>query len=172
MADWIDESETGAATIPPSLPCSDNLMEWIPEKHRYILKEEAFRAYTGMDIRAMVNDSLGNVGNIVRYYFDNISLKVYNYIYNNRSSFETRNAALTYSPTARDMLYRCLIEQTVYFITNGDLSKFGGVNIKTGSVIDRKYLRNATIAPDVIDILRNTPIPELGGASILFASIC
>ena len=172
MADWIDQAETTEPPSPLKLPRSDNLMTWEPEKRRYILKEDAFRAYTGMDIRSMVNDSLGDVSNIINYYFDNVSLKVYNYIYNNRSSFETRYNVLTYSPTARDMLYRCLVEQTVYFITNGDISKFSGVNIKTGGVIERRHIRNATISPDVIEILQNTPIPELGGASILFASIC
>lgn len=172
MEDWLEQTDSVENTSPLKLPRSDNLMFWDETKRRYILKEEAFRAYTGMDIRAMVNDSLGDVANIVNYYFDNVSLKVYNYIYNNRSSFERRNAALTYSPTARNMIYRCLIEQTVYFITNGDISKFSGVNIKSGGVIERKFIRNATVSPDVIDILRNTPIPELGGASILFASIC
>lgn len=172
MEDWLDQNDSVENTSPLKLPRSDNLMFWDETKRRYILKEEAFRAYTGMDVRAMVNDSLGDVANIVNYYFDNVSLKVYNYIYNNRSSFERRNAALTYSPTARNMIYRCLIEQTVYFITNGDISKFSGVNIKSGGVIERKFIRNATVSPDVIDILRNTPIPELGGASILFASIC
>lgn len=174
MADWIDDAtengSTDTATI--TLPCSDNLMTWSSLKNRYILKEDAFRAYTGMDVRAMVNDSLGDVANIVNYYFDNVSLKVYNYIFNYRSSFNQRNAVLMYSPTARQMLYRCMVEQMVYFITNGDISKFGGVNLKSGQVVERKYIERATISPDVIEILRNTPIPELGGASILFASIC
>lgn len=172
MADWIDQADTNITVIPPvALPYSDNLMEWDQTKRRYILREQAFRAYTGMDIRAMVNDSLGDVSNIVNYYFDNVSLKIYNYIYSNRSRFIDRYNALTYSPTARDMLYRCMIEQMVYFITNGDITKFSGVNMKTGGFIERRNIIRAAIAPDAIDILRNTPIPELGGASILFAAI-
>lgn len=178
MADWIDQADTDeiVGTVEEAqsvaLPYTDNKMTWCPEKNRYILNETAFWAYTGMDVRGMVNDALGDVANIVRYYFDNVSLKVYNYIHDHRSSFAKRDAALKYSPTARDMLYRCMIEQMVYFITNGDISKFSGVNIKSGSVIERKFIRNATVSPDVIDILRNTPIPELGGVTILFASIC
>lgn len=174
MADWIDQAEptdTPEAQV-LKLPYSDARMTWHPEKNRYILNELAFSEYTGMDVRGMVNDSLGNVANIVKYYFDNVSLKVYNYILNNRSAFPARDAALKYSPTARDMLYRCMIEQMVYFITNGDISKFSGVNIKTNAVIDRRAIINATISPDVVDILRNTPIPELGGNTILFARIC
>lgn len=172
---WIDQAAdkpTSAPTSLPALPFSDNLMTWDYTKRRYILKEEAFRSYTGMDVRSMVNDSLGIVSNIVNYYFDNVSLKVYNYIYSHRSRFEDRYRALTYSPTARDMLYRCMIEQMVYFITNGDITKFSGVNLKTNSFIERKHILRAAISPDVIEILRNTPIPELGGASILFAAIC
>lgn len=177
MADWIDQAEPTDSTDTTEaqvlkLPYSDARMTWHPEKNRYILNEIAFTEYTGMDVRGMVNDSLGNVANIVKYYFDNVSLKVYNYIFNHRSDFSTRDAALKYSPTARDMLYRCMIEQMVYFITNGDISKFSGVNIKSGSVIERRAIINATISPDVVDILRNTPIPELGGNTILFARIC
>ena len=175
MADWIEQAETaeevGMATV-LKLPYSDNRLEWFPEKNRYILNETAFRAYTGMDVRSMINDGVGDVPNIVRYYFDNVSLKIYNYILSYRSSFAARDAALKYSPTAREMLYRCMIEQMVYFITNGDISKFGGVNIKTGNVIERKYIERATISPDAIEILKNTPIPELGGVSILFAAVC
>jgi hypothetical protein len=175
MADWIEQTETTNSTETTetiALPYSDNKMTWHPEKNRYILNEEAFRSYTGMDVRSMVNDGLGEVANIVRYYFDNVSIKVYNYIFNYRSSFARRDAALKFSPTAREMLYRCMIEQMVYFITNGDVSKFSGVNLKSGSVIERKFIQRATVSPDVIEILQNTPIPELGGVSILFAGIC
>lgn len=178
MADWLDQtgeaepSETVPASEVIKLPFTDNRMTWVPEKNRYILNETAFRAYTGMDVRTMVNDGIGEVSNIVNYYFDNVSLKIYNYILSHRSSFSIRDRALKYSPTAREMLYRCMIEQMVYFITNGDVSKFAGLNLKTGNVIERKFIRNATVAPDVIEILENTPIPELGGATILFASIC
>ena len=172
MADWIDQTEPTEVTETIALPYSDNKMTWHPEKNRYILNEEAFRSYTGMDVRSMVNDGLGEVANIVRYYFDNVSLKVYNYIFNYRSSFARRDAALKFSPTAREMLYRCMIEQMVYFITNGDVSKFSGINLKSGSVIERKFIQRATVSPDVIEILQNTPIPELGGISILFAGIC
>ncbi|MBQ9115633.1 MAG: hypothetical protein IJY04_01275 [Clostridia bacterium] len=173
MADWLESNESAEEnTTPPALPYSDNLMTWSQEKRRYILKEEAFEAYTGMNVRSMVNDSLGAVPNIVAYYFDNVSLKVYNYIYANRTDFERRYWALTYSPTAREMLYRCMVEQMVYFITNGDISKFSGINLKTGAVIDRRHIRAATISPDVIEILRNTPIPELGNITILYAGVC
>jgi hypothetical protein len=63
-----------------------------------------------------------------------------------------------------------MIAQTVYFVVNGDISQFAGVNIKTGSTVDRRIIKTNAISPDAESILLNTDIPELNGNTVLYQS--
>lgn len=167
MADWIDEVKPDTS----KLPYSDQSMEWNADKERYILTEYGVMNETGIDMRKQINEALGDAANIIRFYLDNISLKIYQYIYSFAYNVGKIKHVLTYSPTARKMLYDAMIQQAVYFVTNGDVSQFAGVNMRTGAVVGRKKLIQAAISPMAESIIINSYIPELG-TSIVNLSIC
>ena len=79
---------------------------------------------------------------------------------------------LAHSPVARGMLYEAMIQQAVYFVTNGDPSQFSGVNIKSGQTMDRNRLIRASLSPVAEAIIVNAEIPELGYVSPVNLGIC
>lgn len=172
MADWIDQSDGNVNTDPNILPYDDAKMWYDSKKGRYILRKTAFKEETGIDLSEKVNGGLGEKSNLLNFYLNDISLKIYNLIYLHAADPDHMRYVLAISPTARDMLYDCFIQQTAYFVTNGDTAQFSGINVRTGQVIKRKDLKLGAISPDVEDILLTTPIPELGGRPVLGLSIC
>lgn len=155
-----------------SLPFSDNLMKWNEGKRRYILKEKAFESETGINLEQKINGALGEVSNMLNFYLDNISLKIYSYIYSHTTDKGYMLHVLSHSPVARGMLYEAMIQQTIYFVTNGDPSQFSGINIKNGQIMDRSRLIRGSLAPAAEAIILNAEIPELGYVSPVNIGIC
>ena len=155
-----------------SLPFSDNLMEWHEDKRRYVLKKTAFESATGINLEQRINGAAGETSNMINFYLDNVSLKIYSYIYSHTVSKSDMLYVLAHSPVARGMLYDAMIQQAVYFVTNGDPSQFSGVNIKSGQTMDRNRLIRASLSPAAEAIIVNAEIPELGYVSPVNLGIC
>ena len=169
MSDWLDQVETdsgGGGAV--SYPFSDEYMKYDYTRHRYVLTEKGVEVMTGINLRKQVNTAIGQEANLTQYYLRLISDKIYNFIYSRSDNKTLLEFILAKSQTSRQMLFDAMIAQTVYFVTNGDVSQFAGVNIKNGTVMDRKAIKANSISPDAENILLNTDIPELEGNTVLY----
>ncbi len=167
--DWIEQSEIieeNSADI--TYPFSDEYMKYDYTRHRYILTEKGVETFTGINLRKQVNTAIGQEANLVRYYLRLISDKIYNYIYSRSDNKTLLEFILAKSAVSRQMLFDALTAQTLYFVTNGDVSQFSGVNLKNGTVTKRSLIKENSISPDAESILLNTEIPELNGNSVLY----
>lgn len=169
--DWlnqIDPSPPSSTVI--TYPFSDDMMIYDKVRHRYVLTEKGVEIATGIRLSLQVNTALGETNNVVNYYLRLISDRIYNFIYSKADNERLLEYVMAKSETCRQMLFDAMIAQTVYFVVNGDISQFAGVNIKTGSVVDRRIIKTNAISPDAELILLNTDIPELNGNTVLYQS--
>lgn len=167
--DWIEQSEIdGESGAGVKYPLSDEYMKYDYMRHRYILSEKGVETATGISLRKQVNTAIGQEANLVQYYLRLISDKVYNYIYSRSDNKTLLEFVLAKSVASRQMIFDALIAQTLYFVTNGDVSQFSGVNLKNGTVMKRSLIKENSISPDAENILLNTELPELNGNSVLY----
>ena len=170
MSDWLDQVD-GSSGGAVSYPLTDNTMKYDKIRHRYVLTRYGVELVTGIDLEKQVNTALGQASNMADFYLKMISDKIYNYIYSKSDNKELLEYVMAVSPTARQMLFDAMISQTLFFITNGDISQFSGVNIKNGTVIDRRVIKANMISPDAEMTLLNTDIPELEWNTVLYQGI-
>lgn len=164
MSDWLDQVDGGSG----GYPLTDGLMRYDDIRHRYVLTRYGVELTTGIDLERQVNAAVGQTSNMADFYLRMVSDKIYNYIYSKADNNPLLEYVMAKSPTARQMLFDAMIAQTLFFITNGDISQFSGVNIKNGTVIDRRVIKENMISPDAEMTLLNTDIPELGGNTVLY----
>lgn len=167
MSDWLDQVD-GSSGGAVSYPLTDDTMKYDKIRHRYVLTRYGVELVTGINLERQVNTALGQASNMADFYLRMVSDKVYNYIYSKADNKPLLEYVMAKSPTARQMLFDAMIAQTLFFITNGDISQFSGVNIKNGTVIDRRVIKENMISPDAEMTLLNTDIPELGGNTVLY----
>lgn len=167
MSDWLDQVD-GSSGGAVSYPLTDDTMKYDKVRHRYVLTRHGVELVTGINLERQVNTALGQTSNMADFYLRMISDKIYNYIYSKSENEKLVEYVIAKSPTARQMMFDAMISQTLFFITNGDISQFSGVNIKNGTVIDRRVIKSNMISPDAEMTLLNTDIPELGNNSVLY----
>ena len=169
MSDWIDQVDGGSGGG-MTYPLTDNQMKYDKVRHKYVLTRYGVELTTGINLEKQVNTAIGQASNMADFYLRMISDKIYNFIYSKSDNKELLEYVMAKSQTARQMLFDAMIAQTLFFITNGDISQFSGVNIKNGTVIDRRVIKENMISPDAEMLLLNTDIPELGGNTVLYQS--
>jgi hypothetical protein len=167
MSDWLDQVDGGSGGE-LTYPLTDDLMKYDKVRHRYVLTRYGVELVTGINLERQVNAAVGQTSNMADFYLRMVSDKIYNYVYSKADNKPLLEYVMAKSPTARQMLFDAMIAQTLFFITNGDISQFSGVNIKNGNVIDRRVIKENMISPDAEMTLLNTDIPELGGNTVLY----
>lgn len=170
MSDWLNPVDGGSGGE-LTYPLTDQQMRYDDVRHRYILTRYGVELVTGIDLSRQVNTALGQASNMADFYLRMVSDKIYNHIYSKSDNKPLLEYVMAKSPTARQMLFDAMIAQTLFFITNGDISQFSGVNIKNGTVIDRRVIKENMISPDAEMTLLNTDIPELDGNTVLYQGI-
>lgn len=168
MSDWLDQVETDSGGVGLTYPLTDDLMKYDKVRHRYVLTRYGVELVTGINLERQVNAAVGQTSNMADFYLRMVSDKIYNYVYSKADNKPLLEYVMAKSQTARQMLFDAMIAQTLFFITNGDISQFSGVNIKNGNVIDRRVIKENMISPDAEMTLLNTDIPELGGNTVLY----
>lgn len=135
-------------------PYSDTRMRYDMSAHRYVLKEEHVLEKMNIDLRDVLNTSASaDVGEAVKVFLGRISSEVYGFIYRTVAHRYSTERMLAKDAEAREMLLRAMEEQLLYVLQNGDLGAFSGVNVSSGTVVDRASMRKAEIAPLAEDAL-------------------
>ena len=141
-------------------PLTDEYMFYDFEEHRYILTPKYVLDKLGIDLKARLNKS-GNVNdeNIAGAILDQISREIYNEIYSHSVYNKEQEIIIAKTQGGRKIIQDAMREQVLYFLTNGDLSQYSGVNVAKGTVMENFY--NRTISPNAKQTLTKI-IPEVG----------
>lgn len=143
-------------------PYSDNAMDYKLEDHRYVLKAQYFWEKTGIDLHKVLNPAFSDQPQMLaEHWLDQISIDVYNYVYDCNADNPVQEYWLAKTPSLRDNLRDAMVQQAMYVLKNGDLNMYAGVDLKTGKVIQREVLTNCALSPNATRIL-NRIVPELG----------
>lgn len=145
-------------------PYSDNTMTYDAEKHQYILTLAYVKDKLGVDLPERINTAPSDdPQRVAQAELERISDEIYSYIYAHNSNNEVQEYFVAKLESTRVIIRDAMKEQLAYNLTSGALSRFSGVNVKTGQVIDQKALRKAVIGFDAEKILDKV-VPEIGVA--------
>lgn len=143
-------------------PFSDETMIYDTITHQYALTPEYFARVTGEDLYTRLNTrGVVDRNAFAKNWLRNVSRVLYAYIYRSSTHTPFVEYLLAKTPELRDLLKDALVEQGLYMLANGDISKFSGVDIRRGSVIDRNTLIASAVSPIAVDILSRTFNPNL-----------
>lgn len=155
-------------------PYSDDAMTYSEKWHRYVLTPQAVRDHLGVDLETRLN-TRGAVDRaaVAPAFLNSVSRELYAYIYSCGVQNAMQEFLAAKHPAARDILFEAMLEQVNYTLLNGDITKLSGVDIRKGTVMDRKALVVAQIDPVAIEILSRpldavTPCLIYNGASFMF----
>lgn len=143
-------------------PLSDDKMFYDYDKHRYILTEKCVLDELNVDLAYRLKTK-GNAysENYASTVLDQISLQVYNFIYQHNSQWLYVQMLLAKAPSARQVIKEAMKQQVLYFLMNGALDKYSGVDIRKGSAMSLDSIRNASIDPQAVTMLQQ-PLVETG----------
>lgn len=154
-------------------PYHDDDMRYSYRMHRYVLTPMAVREHLGVDLETCLNTrGATDRAAVAPAFLNTISSEIYAYIYSCSSQNDLQEYLAAKHPRARDIIMQAMLEQVSYTLLNGDVSKLSGVDVRKGSVMDRRSLRAAQIAPVAIDILSKpldhvTPCLIYGGSAFM-----
>lgn len=104
-------------------PFSDEYMRFDDVKRRYILTAKAILDNTGIDLMTRLNaKGSANPQATVNGLLDRISMLTYRFIDGHSINPTLRNHIIAHAPSARPIIQQAMIAQTVYVLTEGDLS--------------------------------------------------
>lgn len=149
-------------------PYSDELLFYDKTLHRYVLTPKAVLVSLNVNLADRLNNrgsnsAEDNASAVLRQ----ISLEMYNFIYKHNSQWLYVQKLLAKCPSARDIIMQAMLQQVAYYLVNGQIDKFSGVDLRNGRAMDIKDLRGvASIDPQAISILEQ-PLVETG-VSLLY----
>lgn len=151
-----------------TMPLSNETMIYDFNKHRYILTPKCVLDELNENLYERLNTKgSANVENTAQVILDQISMQVYNFIYNHTAQRLYLQKVLAKSPTARETIKEAMKQQVLYFLINGQIDKYAGVDLRRGTVIPLSELRGErSIDAQTISILLQ-PLPETG-VSVLY----
>lgn len=149
-------------------PYSDELLYYDTVLHRYVLTTKAVQLSLGVNLADRLNNrGVSSAEDNARFVLAQISLEVYNFIYKHNAQWLYVQKVLAKCPSAREVLKQAMIQQVAYFLVNGQIDKFSGVDLRNGRAMDLRDLRGyASIDPQTITILEQ-PLVETG-VSLLY----
>lgn len=132
------------------MPHSDDLMTFDEITGHYVLTEQALLE-NGTDIRKRLEQNRTvNATAVINRTLRRVSDMIYNYVHKFNHDNKQQDLWIATIPSLREIIYRAMLEQTEYFLMNGDLSR-SVERDKREIAID--YSAQETL---------NTAVPELG----------
>ena len=137
-----------------TFPYSDADMTYSDKTHRYTLTTDAVRQHLNVDLGTVLNPagSLDRAA-VASAFLSHISREIYNYIFSCGSDNDLQEYLAAKHPNARRIILEAMLAQAEYAILNGDIYQVSGVDIRKGSAMDRRALRDARVSIAVEDIL-------------------
>lgn len=152
-------------------PFSDDYMFYDYERHRYVLTKQSALDFLGIDLAERINAHGGDKDLQVQYILRQVSDIIYGFIYSCNSNNKLQEYICAKHPNAREKIKNAMLQQLQYMIFNGDLTKFGGVDSRRGTIADASTVRRASFDPMARDILLQEidgKIPALAYSGYLF----
>lgn len=117
-------------------PYSNEYMTYDKEEHKYILTSQAVIDYLGINLISELND-INSVAsqNKVNWFLYKVSDLIYSYIYKWNIRNDIQEYIIAKIPSARNIIFKAMLEQVEYMKVNGELATFSGVNITKGQVM-------------------------------------
>lgn len=140
-------------------PFDDLYMKYDYDKHQYILTPEAVSDKLNEDLTKFSPANSANRQRDAQIMCDNISDEIYNAIYENSANYLVQEFAAAKCPSARNILMLAMLEQVKYFMFNGSISVYSGVDFKKYQV--GESARSRILAPNAQRILDRV-LPEMG----------
>lgn len=135
-------------------PLTNEDMLYDQNMHVYILTPEYVARMTGEDLYTRLNTrGLVDRTAFAKNFLKNVSRVVYSFIYSNKSEKFFREYLLAKHEGLYPIIKDALLEQCIYTLSNGDISKLSGLDIRRGALIDRTAMRKVMISPVVEDLL-------------------
>ena len=138
-------------------PYSDEYMVYDYTKHQYVLTPKAVLDKLNENLERYSPATSVNRQRDAEIMLENVSDEVYNQIYENSLNYLFPEFIIAKCPSARPIIMQALIEQVKYFLFNGAISVYSGVDFKKGTVGDNANGR--ILAPNARRILERV-IPE------------
>ena len=141
-------------------PYNDGDMVYDSTLHRYILTPEFVQRSSGIDLTVVLNSrGVSDKAALPVNYLRNISSVIYAHIYKASGDHFLAEYLAAKHPTARHLIKSAMLEQVLYTVANGDITKLSGVNVRSGSTMHRGSLVAASIAP-VAEAFLEQPLDE------------
>lgn len=149
-------------------PYSDELLYYDETQHRYVLTPKAVLYALNVNLADRLNNrGVNSAEDNASAVLNQISLEIYNFIYKHNAQWLYVQKVLAKCPSAREVIKQAMIQQVAYFLVNGQIDKFNGVDLRSGRVIDLRDIRGyASIDPQAVTILEQ-PLVETG-VSLLY----
>lgn len=149
-------------------PYSDEMMFYDYTKHRYILTPKCILEELNIDLAERLNTAgSNNQENAPKFILDLISMQIYNFIYSFSSKYLYVQWLLAKMPSARDILKECMKQQVLYFLINGQVDKYSGLDFRKNNALELGKIRGlASIDPIAYTMLQQ-PLYETG-VSLLY----
>lgn len=149
-------------------PYSDEMMYYDYTKHRYILTAECVLQELNIDLADRLNTSgSNNKENTPKYILDIISMQIYNFIYSFSTKYLYVQWLLAKMPSARDILKECMKQQVLYFLINGQIDKYSGVDFRKNTGIELNRIRGINAIDPMTYNMLQQPLYETG-VSLLY----
>jgi hypothetical protein len=140
-------------------PFDDLYMKYDYDKHQYVLTPKAVLDKLNEDLTKFSPANSANRERDAQIMLDNISDEIYNAIYENSGNYLVQEFVSAKCPSARNILMQAMLEQVKYFMFNGSISVYSGVDFKKNVV--GESARSRILAPNTQRILDRV-IKELG----------
>lgn len=140
-------------------PYDDEYMVYDYSMHRYVLTPKAVLDRLNEDLTKFSPADSANRERDAQIMLDNISSEVYNAIYEASDNYLYPEFVAAKAPSARAIIYQAMLEQVKYFMFNGSISVYSGVDFKKNTIGDSA--RSRILAPNAERTL-NRIIVETG----------
>lgn len=138
-------------------PYDDETMVFDVDEQRYILTPKCITDELNTELSILEPMGSAAKGNNATKILNRISRTVYNQIYARSIYNNVQEKIIKYVPSARKIIKEAMKEQFEYFLFNGDLSVYSGVDFRKNSKMQNT--KDRILAPMAEDIL-SRPLPE------------
>lgn len=150
-------------------PYGDDAMVYDLDEHRYILTEQCVLKELNINLGVRLNSrGSATVQKVPSEILDQISQTIYGEIYKCSIFNDFQEYLLAKMPSARKIIKEAMKQQVLYFLVNGDTSRYSGIDIKNSKALDLKVLRNKSVLDPRTEQILWKPIKETG-LSILYS---
>lgn len=147
-------------------PFDDDYMIYDFDSHRYVLTPKCVFDELNVNLAQRLNvTGSANAQIAPNQVLNQISTTVYSEIYDRSNQNEIQEYALAKCPSLRKIIKEAMKQQVLYFLFNGDVSVYGGVDVKKGT---KAPSYNDRILAPMAEKILSRPVKELGGVSILY----